>query len=212
MFLSAFSNFIEADFRVSDFNISGIEFAQKCFSFDNSSVIKDINTFIDSITEPVDMFAMVHSFEHLYDPDVTLSNIKKKLTTEGLLYIEVPNALATPLDDPTHIYMYSSETLQTIVEANGFKILSKTYSDIPRGAFDGYYASEKQNICVLAANIVERKKFKFLPPIGGTNPTKEIQNGHRAVMQENALFNIKKGFRLFCKSLLKLFYSIIVRG
>lgn len=93
-------------------------------------VRKDINDFTDKF----DFITMFHVVEHLIDPLPWLGNIKNHLKEGGELIVETPNAddiLLTQygceaFKDFTywgcHVRLYTSKTLEKLLEMAGFKI------------------------------------------------------------------------------------------
>jgi 2-polyprenyl-3-methyl-5-hydroxy-6-metoxy-1,4-benzoquinol methylase len=93
---------------------------------------------------PAGKFSLVtlhHVFEHLPNPIEVLDGIRKFLASEGMVYIEVPNArslradLAAPImarnfrvDErfrafPIHLMYYSDKTLRRMMEKAGWRVL-----------------------------------------------------------------------------------------
>lgn len=82
-----------------------------------------------------DAVLLFHSYEHLPEPVQTMNEIKRITKKDGLLFIEVPNieswqARLTKshwfhLDVPRHLFHFSPQTLKTIIETNGFKIIKE---------------------------------------------------------------------------------------
>lgn len=69
-----------------------------------------------------------HVFEHLPDPNKSLSKIHELLADKGILIIEVPNIMATyrapnKVFHLGHLYWYSPNTLNVLVLKSGFKII-----------------------------------------------------------------------------------------
>lgn len=92
--------------------------------------------YIDEYSEKFDVITMFHVIEHLYDPIETLRSIKKFMDKDGgKLIIETPNAddalltryKCSKFADFTywspHVYLYNSDTLATVLEKAGFKIV-----------------------------------------------------------------------------------------
>ena len=75
-----------------------------------------------------DLISMFHVLEHLPDPIAALRNIGEKLKSEGLLYIEVPNAmrLCSPnyMFFKAHTLYFTGHTLRTLLEKSGFKVVA----------------------------------------------------------------------------------------
>ena len=78
--------------------------------------------------ESLDLISMFHVLEHLPEPVSALRTIGEKLKPEGLLYIEVPNALR--LCSPhymffrAHTLYFTGQTLRHLLENAGFKIVA----------------------------------------------------------------------------------------
>jgi 2-polyprenyl-3-methyl-5-hydroxy-6-metoxy-1,4-benzoquinol methylase len=78
--------------------------------------------------DSLDLISMFHVLEHLPEPVSALRTIGEKLKPEGLLYIEVPNALR--LCSPhymffrAHTLYFTGQTLRHLLETAGFKIVA----------------------------------------------------------------------------------------
>lgn len=76
----------------------------------------------------LDLVSMFHVLEHLPEPVSALRSIGEKLKADGLLYIEVPNALR--LCSPhymffrAHTLYFTGQTLRHLLEIAGFKIVA----------------------------------------------------------------------------------------
>ena len=76
----------------------------------------------------LDLISMFHVLEHLTNPVSALRTIGEKLKPEGLLYIEVPNALR--LCSPhymffrAHTLYFTGKTLRNLLETSGYTIVS----------------------------------------------------------------------------------------
>ena len=76
----------------------------------------------------LDVISMFHVLEHLPEPVSALRTMGSKLKPEGLIYIEVPNALR--LCSPhymffrAHTLYFTGPTLRNLLEVAGFKIVS----------------------------------------------------------------------------------------
>lgn len=75
-----------------------------------------------------DLISMFHVLEHLSEPVAALRTIGEKLKSEGLLYIEVPNAmrLCSPkyMFFKAHTLYFTGNTLRSLLEKSGFKVVS----------------------------------------------------------------------------------------
>jgi len=74
-----------------------------------------------------DLIMACHTFEHIYDPKLFLSEIKKRLNK--YLFLECPDVF-TPRNNlkyhhfnTTHVYMYSMNTLSRMLSVSGYKVL-----------------------------------------------------------------------------------------
>jgi SAM-dependent methyltransferase len=77
---------------------------------------------------------MAHVVEHLYNGDLVVANLLKKLKPGGFFYIEYPGKKSLRLpsmkgtlnfkDDPTHVRVYSVAELTKIFEANDCQVLA----------------------------------------------------------------------------------------
>ncbi len=93
---------------------------------------------------------MFHLIEHLSNPKESLATIRSVLVKDGVLVIETPNATA-PIQSvtnhcnhlvyPEHLYYWTEQSLQTILEQSGFDIL-----DIKRRSFDWQNAPIKNSL------------------------------------------------------------------
>ena len=76
---------------------------------------------------------MFHVFEHLTRPDAHLRAVRRMLTQDGDLLIQVPNADSLQaglfkgrwagFDPPWHLIHYSPETLKEVLRRNRFKVI-----------------------------------------------------------------------------------------
>lgn len=79
-----------------------------------------------------------HSFEHIYNPNETLAEIRRVLKPSGKLMIGVPNIDSLSanffkqywyyLGAPVHTYNYSPKTLSLMLEKNGFTVERVNFS------------------------------------------------------------------------------------
>lgn len=93
----------------------------------------DIYKDLSEIKKKIDCFFLFHSFEHLIDPENVLEQIKKKISNDGKIIIEVPHAndvLITLYKSieflnftlwSQHLILHTRESLRKILEGTGFK-------------------------------------------------------------------------------------------
>lgn len=105
-----------------DYNRQGIEFARSFLGLTESRVTTDIVT--ETFAEPVQFATLVHSLEHFPEPREFLVHLRQQvLAVDGWLYIEVPNLFGSPLNDPTHFFSFSPDSLRWLVETAGFEVV-----------------------------------------------------------------------------------------
>lgn len=81
-----------------------------------------------------DHINMAHIIEHLFNGDIVITELIKKLRSGGHIYIEYPGTKSTKLpsmygtlnfyDDDTHVRVYSYKEISNLLRENGFTILS----------------------------------------------------------------------------------------
>ncbi|ACV24340.1 class I SAM-dependent methyltransferase [Methanocaldococcus fervens] len=92
-----------------------------------------VNVDEEPLPFPDDYFDLVHTqqvFEHLYYPQRAMSEIKRVLKKDGLLYIGVPSTLRIFLpgnlnfwQDYTHVRPFNRASLRRLIEENGLKVI-----------------------------------------------------------------------------------------
>lgn len=90
--------------------------------------------------DSIDVMIYTHVFEHLLDPDNVIRHANKYLKTNGLLFIEVPDALNYSrarvfdffwLTTIEHINHFSSHYLELLLAKHGFELITKSETTIP---------------------------------------------------------------------------------
>ena len=105
-----------------DHNDNGLKFAKKFLDVDNVYKTKNINE--DVFDEKINICTAIQSVEHLFDPLNFLNHVKKNvLKNHGFIYIEVPSALTSEYSNPSHLFMYTMDSLRYLFEACGYKII-----------------------------------------------------------------------------------------
>lgn len=76
-----------------------------------------------------DLVSLIYTLEHLSDPIFVLKGLRKDMKKDGLLFIEVPDAIYfryRPKTDEIfhseHLWMFSPNTLNMFLESHGFEI------------------------------------------------------------------------------------------
>ena len=89
-----------------------------------------------------DLISLIFVLEHVLKPSLLLREIRKSLTPDGLVYIEVPDEVAfykiSSLDDifnSCHLYMFNPRSLQMLLSQNNFEIMSLDRTRTVRGHF-----------------------------------------------------------------------------
>lgn len=87
-----------------------------------------------------------HVLEHIHDLNQTIQNLKKILSSDGVLIIAVPNPNShdsqhynnkwAGYDVPRHLWHFSQETMKSLLHKNGLKVV-----DIKPMKLDAYYVS-----------------------------------------------------------------------
>ncbi len=77
------------------------------------------------VSEQFNIITLVHSLEHFPCPGETLKTLRRRLSPNGCLLIEVPNAMANPFDYVVadHLTHFTPDTLTYLVRCAGFHIL-----------------------------------------------------------------------------------------
>ncbi|MEO5372886.1 MAG: class I SAM-dependent methyltransferase [Alphaproteobacteria bacterium] len=88
------------------------------------------------------LVSLIFVLEHLRDPDAILREVRADLEPGGLVYIEVPDAVAfrlKPLDDDIfnacHLWMFDPTSLTRLVARNGFDTLRLQRTRTIRGHY-----------------------------------------------------------------------------
>lgn len=100
----------------------------------------------------IDLMIYTHVFEHLLDPDSVIRQANKYLKTNGLLFIEVPDALNYSgarvfdffwLTTIEHINHFSSHYLELLLAKHGFELIAKSETTMPYNNPSLHYPSLK---------------------------------------------------------------------
>jgi SAM-dependent methyltransferase len=98
----------------------------------NHAALSQIAGFRELYTGPVEMLpndfdvmTMIHSLEHFTEPVEGLAGLRSKLAPGGSLFIEVPDAEATPFDllVADHVSHFSCDSVARLLARAGFKPL-----------------------------------------------------------------------------------------
>lgn len=122
----------------------------------NSESLRFINSMgipctIDIPEKSFEMVSMVHLLEHLEQPQQILNNIKKNISSEGWLFVEVPNAKEFGLLDKDHdefnschILFFDKTTLPLMLEKAGYRVVRLDELEYPERGLSRVVALCKQ--------------------------------------------------------------------
>ena len=111
----------------------GIELQKSLENFHQQNCLEIFDD-VDKVEEKFDFITLFHVLEHLKDPIELLKKIGTKLTDDGQIIIEVPNAndaLITLYKNywfmrftywSCHLFLFNKKTLFELVEKAGFKV------------------------------------------------------------------------------------------
>ena len=140
----------------TDYNQNGLNLAKKYFNINTLETSQ--NLFRKKINAKI--VTLLHVFEHLDDPVDFLLSIKKNiLSKNGFIYLEIPNPLCNPLNDPTHLNLYSEKTIKYILKCSGYDLCFFE----KKGIYKSYnYSRDSENLNIhVLAKINKKKKIRF---------------------------------------------------
>jgi len=105
----------------------------------------------------LDLITMWHSIEHIHDIDNVFNYIQSKLKKNGYLFIACPNIHASEIfflkgswvayDLPRHIYHFTPETLELLINRYNFSIVKK-YKMPQDTIFNVFESLNKHNVII----------------------------------------------------------------
>jgi 2-polyprenyl-3-methyl-5-hydroxy-6-metoxy-1,4-benzoquinol methylase len=112
-----------------DINDNALDFARQTFKeikIPHNFIKLDLT--LEKLDQVFDTIICFHTLEHIYpeDVDVFLTNIKSMLAENGTFIIGLPYEHAYA--DPCHVGFYNQDTLNAVMEKNGFKTV-KSFKD-----------------------------------------------------------------------------------
>jgi len=123
--------------------------------------MKKVADSLDDLKGTYDCILLSHVLEHVAEPGELLSGLRNHLNDSGVLYVEVPVEIAggmrLEIDPVTHINFFTDGSLKTILQMNGYKVVS-----IFRG--EGSYGLQKKEIAYAVA-LKGHEKTSFEPHI-----------------------------------------------
>ena len=104
-----------------DYNESGLKFATNFLDIDHIFHAKNISE--DIFPNEINICVAIQVLEHLPDPVKFLNHVKKNvLKNKGFIYIEVPCAETSEYSNPSHLFMFTKESLEYLFNLCGFEI------------------------------------------------------------------------------------------
>jgi SAM-dependent methyltransferase len=83
--------------------------------------------------ERFDLISMSHVLEHMTDPVAYLSELRRScLTSDGWLFLEVPNLYSHFSFEVAHLYSFSSHSLEQVIQKAGFRVIQLIKHGQPR--------------------------------------------------------------------------------
>jgi 2-polyprenyl-3-methyl-5-hydroxy-6-metoxy-1,4-benzoquinol methylase len=132
------------------------------------TILSDVLSYTKKCNEKYDYILMSHVIEHLDNPVLVIKNLKKLLKKNGQLILETPdfdspaarlfNNRFRLLIDPTHISLFTLDSLSRLLRDSGYKI-----NDIIFPYFKTPYFNKKNLLRML-----NYKKEKVSPPFYGS--------------------------------------------
>jgi 2-polyprenyl-3-methyl-5-hydroxy-6-metoxy-1,4-benzoquinol methylase len=141
-----------------DAKVTGIEVVESCYleakTVLDEAHLGDIETMdLTILDSDYDYIIFSDCLEHLINPDIVLSRIKKLLKKDGHLLISIPNVqnfrITLPLIlrgsweykdeglmDRTHLRWFTKSSIISLVESNGFRLMQLD-RELPLNSFSG---------------------------------------------------------------------------
>ena len=89
-----------------DYNVNGLKFSKNFLNIDE--IYETKNIYVDTFDQDIDICSLIHTFEHINNPNKFLYHLHRNILRDGdLVYIEVPDIETCHFADPTHCFMYS---------------------------------------------------------------------------------------------------------
>jgi len=128
-------NFLKKTIKAK--SLTGIELRKECIDYIKKNIKKIyISDNLNSLNEKYDIITMFHVLEHIPYQIETLKKLKKKLSKNGKIIIEVPCAtdfllLINEFKKfsfwSEHLILHTENSLKTILKASGFKKIKIKY-------------------------------------------------------------------------------------
>jgi len=195
---------------VADYDKKGLKMAK----FLGSQIVDLSESKIEE--KNFDLITIVHVLEHLHWPKEQLKELKNNLSSDGVIYAEVPNLYAYPLADESHTIAFSMHSLLELFRECGFKITNFGYTktSIESIKFDYYHNSETENLFLVGFLNGNYKKITHLPIAKIPNNIKsfkyDLQLSYAKIMIKSISINLFKTFLRYLRtSILFLVYGLV---
>ena len=188
-----------------DYNDNGLEFAKKFLNIDYIYKAKNITK--DLIDHKVDICVALHSLEHMSDPVNFLKHVKSNiLKNDGYVYIEVPCALTSEFNNPSHLFMYTKDSIKYLFEKCGYKILHISEENLVNYHKMSVLKRHIQTSIHCLAHTNGTEKFNEEVNLG-EKIKNEIEKNHKVKSNEIYFIMFKKFFK---QSFLITYYGLFV--
>ena len=118
-------------------SLSGVELRKECIFYIKKNIKKIlVSDNLNNLNEKYDIITMFHVLEHIPYQIETLKELKKKLTKNGKIIVEVPSAndLLLKLKEfkkftfwSEHLILHTENSLRKILKVSGFKKINIKY-------------------------------------------------------------------------------------
>jgi 2-polyprenyl-3-methyl-5-hydroxy-6-metoxy-1,4-benzoquinol methylase len=139
-----------AGLRATGWEVAGTELSEVSSRFATAAGIAVHHAPVEECSFEAGSFDVVtlyHSLEHMTDPMRTLTAVHRLVRPGGFLVVEVPNfgswyakAFGDAwfhLDVPRHLFHFTQQTLQHLVETAGFRVVRQETRNLQYDAFGG---------------------------------------------------------------------------
>lgn len=185
----------------TDYSEEGLKMAEKLF---NIKTFRTTKNFFGKKVQ-AKLISLLHVFEHLDDPINFLQKIKRNLLKKnGYIYLEIPNPFSNPLNDPTHLNLYSEDTIKYILKSTNYELCFFDKKESYKNT--SLLRNNKDlNIHVLAKSINTQKSYFKKINIGPNIKTNLLKKRNNL----SIVFLIKK-IKSFLISFLETIYIILI--
>jgi SAM-dependent methyltransferase len=126
--------------------ITGVEPSQQARSIANEELSNSVKKDLNETTGQFQVITLWHVLEHIPNLDEILSQLKSKLTTDGTMFIAVPNHKSADAhhyrnywagyDVPRHLWHFNQSVIKKLIGKYGFKLVETVPMKL-----DAYYVS-----------------------------------------------------------------------